>query len=105
MGQFGKLASVHDLPPKRELVALIRSAAKLDRVTSAPPQARGRISKELRQEIAAKLANDATARARFEALSPRHRREYLDWIVSAKRSDTRERRIRKMVDALARTDE
>jgi len=34
----------------------------------------------------------------FEKLSPSHRRELLKWVLDAKRSETRERRIRRTVD-------
>jgi uncharacterized protein YdeI (YjbR/CyaY-like superfamily) len=44
-------------------------------------------------DVAAALAADPDARARFEALSFTHRKEYVDWIQSAKRADTRQRRL------------
>lgn len=37
----------------------------------------------------------------FESLPPSHRREYLGWIDSAKREETRERRLREAIDRLA----
>ena len=44
-------------------------------------------------DVAAALAADPDARARFEALSFTHRKEYVEWIQSAKRADTRQRRL------------
>lgn len=44
-------------------------------------------------DLAAALAADATAQARFEAMSYSHRREYVDWIEEAKRPETRARRV------------
>jgi uncharacterized protein YdeI (YjbR/CyaY-like superfamily) len=32
-------------------------------------------------------------RAAFEAMPPSHRREYVNWILEAKKTETRERRI------------
>lgn len=46
-------------------------------------------------DLAAALADDASARAQFEALSYSHQREYVEWIDEAKRADTRARRIAK----------
>jgi len=40
------------------------------------------------------------ARARFEALPPSHRRQYVAWITSAKREQTRERRLEQAVQML-----
>jgi uncharacterized protein YdeI (YjbR/CyaY-like superfamily) len=42
---------------------------------------------------AALAAGPAAARERFEALSFSHRREYVEWIEEAKRTETRSRRI------------
>jgi bifunctional DNA-binding transcriptional regulator/antitoxin component of YhaV-PrlF toxin-antitoxin module len=50
--------------------------------------------------LAAALAHDSLAKANFDALSPSHRREYVNWIADAKREDTRERRTRKAVARL-----
>jgi hypothetical protein len=48
-----------------------------------------------------RAALDAAGRhAAFDALSYSHRREYVEWIVDAKRADTRARRIAKTVEQL-----
>ena len=39
MGQFGRLTSVADLPPRRELAALVRKAAALIDARVKPPRA------------------------------------------------------------------
>jgi hypothetical protein len=50
--------------------------------------------------LSAALADDAAARAAFDALSFTHRREYAEWIASAKRAETRERRLAKALEML-----
>jgi hypothetical protein len=50
--------------------------------------------------LAAGLEQDADARAAFEALSFSHRREYADWVASAKRDETRERRVDRALEML-----
>ena len=47
------------------------------------------------EDLAAALAGDPDAAAAFEGLSYTHRREYVQWIVEAKREETRRRRIEK----------
>jgi uncharacterized protein YdeI (YjbR/CyaY-like superfamily) len=42
---------------------------------------------------ALKLKKNAKAAAAFQALSPSHRREYVEWIAEAKRDETRARRV------------
>jgi hypothetical protein len=46
-------------------------------------------------DLRAALAGDDTARSYFEELPYSHRKEYVDWIASAKREETRRRRIEK----------
>ncbi|HNS51177.1 MAG TPA: YdeI/OmpD-associated family protein [Anaerolineae bacterium] len=53
-------------------------------------------------DLAAALDADPEARAFFEALSYTHRREYVEWIVEAKRPETRDRRVRQALEMLAR---
>ena len=102
MGQFGRLTSVDELPAKRLLaryvkkaMALNESGVKLKRVVRARP------SLPMPAPFAAALARNRRARATFDALSPSCRREYLEWIVEAKRDETRARRIATSIEWLA----
>ena len=44
-------------------------------------------------DLQIELHDDPEAAAAFAALPPSHRREYIDWILEAKRSATRARRV------------
>jgi Bacteriocin-protection, YdeI or OmpD-Associated/Domain of unknown function (DUF1905) len=44
-------------------------------------------------DFAAALAVDADARVRYDALSYTNRKEYVDWLLAAKRPETRQRRL------------
>jgi hypothetical protein len=50
---------------------------------------------ELPPDLEGLLAGDLKARAAFEGLSFTHRREYAEWIASAKKGETRHRRLAK----------
>jgi len=52
---------------------------------------------EVPWELESALGRNPVARRNFELFSPGHRRRYVLWIVSAKRAETRERRIREAV--------
>ena len=52
-------------------------------------------------DLAAALEKNKKALATFEKLPPSHKREYLEWIVEAKRDETRARRVAQAVDMLA----
>jgi bifunctional DNA-binding transcriptional regulator/antitoxin component of YhaV-PrlF toxin-antitoxin module len=46
------------------------------------------------------LASDADAQAAYDALSFTHRREYAEWVVGAKKDETRDRRVARAVEML-----
>jgi hypothetical protein len=50
--------------------------------------------------LAAALERDPAAREAFDGLAFTHRREYAEWIESAKREETRERRVAKALEML-----
>ncbi|MCR5869843.1 MULTISPECIES: YdeI/OmpD-associated family protein [unclassified Sphingomonas] len=95
MGQFGRIASLADLPDAavmeaqvREAVALIESGAIPKRTAKeAKPEA------EVPPALSEALARDPEAAAKFDAFPPGARRDYCDWIADAKRDATRDRRV------------
>ncbi len=105
MGQYGRLTSVADLPPESEFTASLHAAAKrvatqgTAMVRSANPRPKPEIP--VPDDFAAALAGNASAKAAFDAFAPSHRREYLEWIVEAKREETRAKRIAQAVEWLA----
>ena len=50
------------------------------------------------EDLTAALKKNARARATFEGFSPSHKREYVEWIVEAKRDETRKRRLATAVE-------
>jgi len=53
------------------------------------------------EDIAAELAANPSAKAFFEALPTFYRKNYMRWLESAKRAETRQARIREIVALLA----
>lgn len=51
-------------------------------------------------DLARALADDPAAQTAFDRLSFSHRREYAEWLTGAKRAETRNRRLSKILDAL-----
>ncbi len=73
------------------LIAYVKEAAKLNElgVKPAPRRAPIKMPPDLKKGLAAK----AKARQYFEGLTPGYQREYIEWVVQAKRPETREARI------------
>jgi uncharacterized protein YdeI (YjbR/CyaY-like superfamily) len=102
MGQFGRLTSVKDLPPKKELVALIKKAAKLNEEGIKVEKKKApRPELPVPAELFAALAKNKKARANFEAFPPSHKREYNEWIGEAKREETRAARVAQAIEWIA----
>lgn len=103
MGQFGKVASLDELPPDAELDRLIREAAELSTSAPAPRQAKHAPKPEpaMHPDFAAALARTPKAKAALDGFPPSARREYLEWIAEAKQDATRSKRIASAIELLS----
>lgn len=102
MGNFGCLRAVDDLPSDAVLARLVKAAAKLnDDGVKLPRNATVKKSIPMPPDFAKALRAKPKALAAFDAFSPSHRREYLEWIVEAKRPETRATRIATALEWLA----
>jgi uncharacterized protein YdeI (YjbR/CyaY-like superfamily) len=103
MGSYGKLASVGDLPPRARMQADLKRAMKLNE-EGVKPERRKPASKpapEVPGDLAAALDKDKAAKATFDGFPPSCKREYIDWIVEAKREETRAKRVAQAVEWMA----
>jgi uncharacterized protein YdeI (YjbR/CyaY-like superfamily) len=102
-----KLTHVSQVPPEKLLAGYVRRAVELNAKLAAspgrrrPPRPR-RPEAKVPPDLAAALRRHAKARSAFEGFSPSHRREYVEWIVEAKREETRRSRIATAIDWLSR---
>jgi len=63
-------------------------------------EARPQISFEVPPEFAKALTRNKKAKEHFDLLAPTYRRHYIGWIITAKRPETRERRIAESIALL-----
>jgi uncharacterized protein YdeI (YjbR/CyaY-like superfamily) len=98
MGSLGRIATLDDLPGDDRLTAWIAAAIQLD-ATSTKPRTSGmpKDAIPMPSDVAGALAAHADAARHFAAFSPSCRREYLEWIIEAKKPETRAARIAKLV--------
>ena len=103
MGQFGRITSINDLPGETELVNWVRKAVEL-RKNRVPGQRRERRERKplpVPSYLAAALNQHPKAKKTFENFSPSHRREYVQWLIEAKRDKTREKRLKTAIEWLS----
>lgn len=95
MGQMGRLTAISDLPPKKELIGLVKKAARLNEEGIAAPRARKtpKPPPKTPPDLAAALKKNAKARTTFDGFPPSHKREYIEWITEAKTEPTRQKRL------------
>jgi len=102
MGQFGRLTSVDDLPPRKQLEALIRKAMKLTDEGVKPPRDKHKKAPfTVPQDLRAALDANKKAAATFDAFPPSCQREYVEWVTEAKRDETRVKRLNQAVEWMA----
>lgn len=104
MGQFGRITSVKDLPPKTELAAFVKRAMQLNEAgVVAPARTRPVTPRPLTvpDYFATALKADKAASKNFDAGSTSFKREYVDWLEEAKTEATRLRRMAQAIEWIA----
>lgn len=104
MGQFGRIVSLKDLPSKKVLIGYVKQAMKLreERAAAGPkPKKPPKPAPPAPDDLVAALKKNKKAQATFDAFSASCKREYIEWIVEAKREATRTSRIAQAVEWMA----
>jgi len=102
MGPFGRLTAIADLPAEAELKQIVRKATEIAEAGPRPrPKKQPKPEAETPADLASALAGNATARSTFEGFPPSCRREYVEWVVAAKRPETRARRVAQAIEWMA----
>ena len=107
MGQFGKITALADLPgdnalKDRLVAAKERIEAEGTALKKKPAAARAaKPDLPIPPDFQAALDANLAAKGVLEGFAPSHRREYVEWIVEAKRDETRAKRIEQAIAQLA----
>lgn len=102
MGSMGRLATLADLPSDRQMAAWIAKAAALCAEGKPQrPKPEPKPTLDLPPDLGAALKANAAAQAHWDAFSPGKRRDYIEWVIEAKRVETRAKRIETIVEQVA----
>lgn len=102
MGQFGRLTSIDCLPEREAIEALVGKAVALTEQGVKPPRPdRQKAPIATPDDLRKAIDADPAAAATFDGFPPSARRDYVEWIVEAKREETRRKRIALAVEWLA----
>jgi uncharacterized protein YdeI (YjbR/CyaY-like superfamily) len=102
-GMWPRVTSIKELPSKAVLTRLVKDAARLNEQGAKMPAAARAPRPEavVPDDLMAALKKNRRALTAFEAFSPSHRREYIEWITGAKRDETRQRRLETAIAQIA----
>lgn len=103
MGQFGRITSLAELPPKKVLVGYVRKAMQLNEagVKLKPRKHAPKKPLAMPADLKTALAKNKKALATFEGFPPSQRREYIEWITESKQAETRARRLKQAIEWMA----
>lgn len=102
MGSMGRLVSIADLPDDTAMAAMIVKAVALaaeGKPKRAAPKPKAAL--DMPADLGAALKADAAAQAHWDAFSPGKRRDYVEWVIEAKRDETRVKRIATIAQQVA----
>ena len=102
MGSMGRLASLADLPPDKRMADYIARAAALcadGKPKRSAPKPKAAL--DLPDDLGAALKVNPAAQGHWDAFSPGKRRDYIEWVIEAKRKETRVKRIETIVAQVA----
>ena len=101
-GGFGRFESIDELPSEAAMIRMVKEAAALnDAGVKAPRALKERKALKAPAYMLAAIKKNRKAHAAYQAFSPSHRREYIEWITGAKADDTRVRRLETAVRWMA----
>ena len=109
-----RVHSLKELPTQKVLVDYVRRAARLNQAAESSNSTESSKSKKATRKKAARkisvqtpadlnalLKKNRKASATYDRLAPSHKRDYVEWITSAKREATRQKRLETAIEWLA----
>lgn len=94
MGSIGKIQKMEDIPSTNQLGAYLLEAMQLTDAGVKPSKAKIESAKlQVPKELEEELNKHPIAKQHFDQMSPSHKKEYISWISSAKRKETRDKRL------------
>lgn len=99
MGHMGRITGIKDLPSDKVMLGYIKEAVMLNE--SGVKVEKKKTEKEpvaVPAYLKKALAQNKKAKEVFDAFSPSHQREYIEWLTEAKTEATKEKRLEQALE-------
>ncbi len=105
MGQFGRITSLKELPPKKILVGYVKKAAELNEAgIKNPARVKQRTEKKelvVPEYFTVAVKKNKKALATFDGFPYSKKKDYVEWVTEAKTDETRDRRLKTAIEWMA----
>ena len=103
MGHLGKITSLKDLPSDKKIIAWIKEAMKLndEGIKLSTKNTVAKKETATPEFFIKAIKKNKKAFITFESFSPSAKREYVDWVTSAKTEETKISRLTQAVEWMA----
>ncbi len=105
MGQFGRITSPKELPPKKILVGYVKKAAELNEAgIKNPARVKQRTEKKelvVPEYFTVAVKKNKKALATFDGFPYSKKKDYVEWVTEAKTDETRDRRLKTAIEWMA----
>lgn len=99
MGSWGRITSLKGIPPDNDIIEFVRVAAALNKQgVKSPKRAQKPVIFEMPDDFFRAIQMNKKALKTYEAFSPSNKRDYTEWINSAKTDETRASRMETAID-------
>lgn len=98
MGSWGRITSLAGIPPDKDIIEFVRTAAKLNEEgVKSPRKAPKPVVVNMPDDFMQAIRANKKALETYEKFSPSNKRDYADWINDAKSEETRSERMKTAV--------
>ena len=98
MGSWGKITTLGGIPPDKDVIKFVRVAAQLnEKGVKSPKRQPKPVVVDMPADFMKAIKANKKALATYENFSPSNKRDYTDWINSAKSEETRNERMKTAV--------
>lgn len=99
MGSWGRITSLEGIPPDNDIIEFVKVAAKLNEEgIKSPRKAPKPVVVNMPDDFMNEIKKNKKALETYENFSPSNKRDYADWINTAKSEETRNERMKTAIE-------